>query len=120
MTRKIYCVITAMVTLKKKKTKRKTTKKRKKRRNAILCHGLRIVLSFQLLFTLHRTAPEGSSARANAQGPLRVSRGAELKEAGRGKKKNKLRQQQTHRIYSSQGALQHPLLTHCKTALPSR
>lgn len=72
---------------KKKKTKRKTTKKRKKRRNAILCHGLRIVLSFQLLFTLHRTAPEGSSARANAQGPLRVSRGAELKEAGRGKKK---------------------------------
>lgn len=74
---------------KKKKTKRKTTKKRKKRRNAILCHGLRIVLSFQLLFTLHRTAPEGSSARANAQGPLRVSRGAELKEAGRGKKKKK-------------------------------
>lgn len=104
-----------MVTLKKEK---KNNKEEKKRRNAILCHGLRIVLSFQLLFTLHRTAPEGSSAPANAQGPLRVSRGAELKEAGRGK--NKLRQQQTHRIYSSQGALQHPLLTHCKTALPSR
>lgn len=118
MTRKFYCVITAMVTLKKKRRKEKQ-RREKKRRNAILCHGLRIVLSFQLLFTLHRTAPEGSSARANAQGPLRVSRGAELKEAGRGKK-NKLRQQQTHRIYSSQGALQHPLLTHCKTALPSR
>lgn len=88
MTRKIYCVITAMVTLKKKKRrKEKQQRREKKRRNAILCHGLRIVLSFQLLFTLHRTAPEGSSARANAQGPLRVSRGAELKEAGRGKKK---------------------------------
>lgn len=103
----------------KKKRRKEKQRREKKRRNAILCHGLRIVLSFQLLFTLHRTAPEGSSARANAQGPLRVSRGAELKEAGRGKK-NKLRQQQTHRIYSSQGALQHPLLTHCKTALPSR
>lgn len=87
MTRKFYCVITAMVTLKKKEEKKNNKEEKKKRRNAILCHGLRIVLSFQLLFTLHRTAPEGSSARANAQGPLRVSRGAELKEAGRGKKK---------------------------------
>lgn len=82
MTRKMYCVITAMVTLKKEKRKEKQQrrkKKKKKRRNAILCHGLRIVLSFQLLFTLHRAAPEGSSAPANAQGPLRVSRGAELR-----------------------------------------
>lgn len=88
--------------IKKRKRKEKQQRRGKKRRNAILCHGLRIVLSFQLLFTLHRTAPEGSSARANAQGPLRVSRGAELKEAGRGK--YKLRQQQTHRIYSSKDA----------------